>query len=82
MTLVPRLLLRWIVFCCLIAIASFGGVHHIYISYDEVAVQRPIGGGSCSSPASSSIASMSSELKSSTSVKSSTVAIKWVVGGE
>ena len=83
MMLVLRLLLRvGGVLHCLIAIAFFGGVHHIYISYDEVAFQRPIGGGSYSSPASSSILSMSSELKSSTLVKSSTVAIKWVVGGQ
>ena len=79
---VLRLLLEGIILRCLIAIAFFGGVHHIYISYDEVDVQRPVGGGSCSTPASSSIPSMSSEPKSSMSVKSSTVAIKWVVGGE
>ena len=80
MTPVLRLLLEGIILCCLIAIAFFG-VSTIYIAYDEVDVQRPVGGGSCSSPASSSIPSMSSELKSSMSVKSSTVAIKWVVGG-
>ena len=55
---------------------------YIYISYDEVAVQCPVGGGSCSSPALSSILSICSESKSSMSVKLSTVAIKWVVGGE
>ena len=58
------------------------GVSTMYISCDEVAVQRPVGGGSCSSPASSCIPSMSSESKSRMSVRSSTVAIKWVVGGE
>src|SRR4051812_26421942 len=47
-----------------VAIAFFGCVHHIYISYDEVAVKCPVGSGSCSSPASSSIPSMSSESKS------------------
>src|SRR3954470_14648927 len=57
------------------------GVSTIYMSYDEVAVQRPTGAGSCSSPTSSSIPSKSSEPKSSMSVKSSTVATKWVVGG-
>src|SRR3954468_22648415 len=57
------------------------GASTIYMSYDEVAVQRPTGAGSCSSPPSSSIPSKSSEPKSSMSVKSSTVAIKWVVGG-
>ena len=57
-------------------------VSTIYISYEEVAVQRPVGSGSCSSPTSSSTLSMSSESKSSTSVKSSTVAMKWVVGGQ
>ena len=31
MTPVPRLLLRGIIFRCLITIAFFGGVHHIYI---------------------------------------------------
>mgnify|MGYP005835672249 CR=1 FL=1 len=34
-------------------------VSTVYISYDEVVVQRPVGGGSRSSPASSSILSMS-----------------------
>ena len=80
MTPVLKLLLEGIILCCLIAIAFFGGVT-MYISYDEVEVQRPVGGGSYSSPASSSILSMSSEPKSSMSVKSSTVATKWVVGG-
>ena len=56
------------------------GVSTMYMSCDEVAVRRPVGAGSCSSPASSSL-SMSSESKLSMSVKSSTVATKWVVGG-
>ena len=55
------------------------GVSTMYISCDEVAVQRPVGGGSCSSPASLCIPWMSSESKSSMSVKSSTVAIKHTV---
>ena len=59
-----------------LVIVLFGCIHHIYISCDEVAIQRPVGSGSCSSLASSSIPSMSSESKSSMSVKSSTVAIK------
>src|SRR3954465_3325056 len=57
------------------------GASTIYMSYDEVAVQRPTCAGSYSSPPSSSIPSKSSEPKSSISVESSTVAIKWVVGG-
>ena len=44
-------------------------------------LSRPVGSGSRSYPASSSIPLMSSESKSSMSVKSSIVAIKWVVGG-
>ena len=81
LTSVLGLLLGGIILCCLIAPPSLG-VSTMYMSYDEVAVQRPVGGGSCSSPASLSIASMSSEPKSRMLVKSSTVATKWVVGGE
>ena len=44
LTLVLRLLPKGIILHCLIAIASFG-VFTMYISYDEVAVQRPEGGG-------------------------------------
>ena len=64
-----------------VAVVLLRRVHHVYISYDEVAVQRPVGGGSKSSPAPTSIPSVLSESKSSMSVTSSTVAIKWVVGG-
>ena len=54
LTSVLGLLLGGIILRCLIAIAFFG-VSNMYISYDDVAVQRPVGGGSCSSPALSSI---------------------------
>ena len=82
LTLVLGLLLGGVILRCLVAIAFFGAVQHIYISYDEVAVQCPEGSGSCSSPALSSIPSKSSEPKSSMLVKSSKVATKWVVGGQ
>ena len=54
----------------------------MYVSLEGVAVHRPVSGGSCMSHASSSIPSMSSKSKSSTSVRSSIVATKWVVGGQ
>ena len=78
-----RLLLKRIILHCihlLLAIVSLG-VSTIYMSYDEVAVQHPVGGGSCPPPALLSIPSMPLESKSSMSVKSSTVTTKWVVGG-